>query len=263
MKKISHESPLCLLEKSREYNDYDYCLVHLLDQHPQYYNFFVESLRQKREVILDNSIFELGVAFDSKKFAYWIEKLQPTYYIIPDVLENADRTVIQFENWIKNYRDLPGKKIGVVQGKDLDEIIYCYRVIEDDCDKIAISFDYSLYRRLFPHSNEIVSWSIGRVLMINKLLTMGVINVNKPHHLLGVASIEEYKFYKTPEYDFIESVDTSNPIVFGILNMKYTTKNQFLKPRTKLVDFLEIQLSKSQRELIFSNIQYFRKSING
>ncbi len=29
--KISHEVPFCLLEKSREFNDYDYCLPHLMD----------------------------------------------------------------------------------------------------------------------------------------------------------------------------------------------------------------------------------------
>ena len=30
--KVSHEVPRCLLNNSREWNDYDYCLPHLLDQ---------------------------------------------------------------------------------------------------------------------------------------------------------------------------------------------------------------------------------------
>jgi len=30
--KISHEVPKCLLNNSREFNDYDYCLPHLLDE---------------------------------------------------------------------------------------------------------------------------------------------------------------------------------------------------------------------------------------
>ena len=29
---VSHESPLCLLEKSRTYNDYSYALVHLFEK---------------------------------------------------------------------------------------------------------------------------------------------------------------------------------------------------------------------------------------
>ena len=30
--KVSHEVPRCLLTASTEFNDYDYCLPHLLDQ---------------------------------------------------------------------------------------------------------------------------------------------------------------------------------------------------------------------------------------
>lgn len=263
MKKISHETPLCLLEESRVYNDYDYCLVHLLEQYPEYYSFFSESLNHGREVILDNSIFELGVAFDSKIFAEWVERLQPTYYIIPDVLEDMRGTINQFQDWIKNYNYLPGKRIGVVQGESLDEIIYCYQVIEPQCDKVAISFDYSLYRRIFPHSNEIVSWSMGRVLMINKLLSLGVININKPHHLLGCASREEFKFYQYPTYNFINSIDTSNPIVFGCLDKQYSDENQFIKPKIKLVELLNHNITNQERELIEYNIKRFREIVNG
>ena len=37
--KISHEVPKCLLNNSREFNDYDYCLPHLLDKDEHYRNF--------------------------------------------------------------------------------------------------------------------------------------------------------------------------------------------------------------------------------
>lgn len=263
MKKISHESPLCLLEKSREYNDYDYCLVHLLDQYPEYYRFFSESLKYEREVVLDNSIFELGVAFNSERFAKWIQRLHPTYYIIPDVLENMKKTVDQFQDWIKRYSYLPGKKIGVVQGKSLDEIVYCYQAIEPQCDKVAISFDYSFYRELFPHSNEIVSWSMGRVLMINRLLSLGVINTEKPHHLLGCASPNEFIFYRDSIYDFIDSIDTSNPIVHGILGVKYPQYGLWEKKRIKLVDLLSHNVTNQERELIEYNIKWFKEIVNG
>ena len=32
MVKVSHETPLCLLGDSEKFNDYDYCLPHLLDE---------------------------------------------------------------------------------------------------------------------------------------------------------------------------------------------------------------------------------------
>jgi hypothetical protein len=40
MVKVSHETPLCLLEDSRLFNDYDYCLPHLLDEEPGYLEYF-------------------------------------------------------------------------------------------------------------------------------------------------------------------------------------------------------------------------------
>ena len=41
--KISHEVPFCLLTKSREFNDYDYCLPHLMDENEEYRVFFQNS----------------------------------------------------------------------------------------------------------------------------------------------------------------------------------------------------------------------------
>ena len=78
MIKISHESPLSMLEISRTYNNYDYALVHLFETHPEYYKFFEDSVKMGRHVLLDNSIFELGKSFDPKRYAYLIQKLQPT-----------------------------------------------------------------------------------------------------------------------------------------------------------------------------------------
>ena len=38
--KVSHEVPRCLLTASPEFNDYDYCLPHLLDQDEEYKQYF-------------------------------------------------------------------------------------------------------------------------------------------------------------------------------------------------------------------------------
>jgi len=86
---ISHETPLSMLEESITYNDYDYALVHLFETHPDYLKFFKRSIACGREVLLDNSIFELGKSFDSVKFAEYVKELRPTYYIVPDVLEDG------------------------------------------------------------------------------------------------------------------------------------------------------------------------------
>ncbi len=43
MIKVSHEVPICLLEHSLKFNQYQYILPHLLDQNEQYREFFYKS----------------------------------------------------------------------------------------------------------------------------------------------------------------------------------------------------------------------------
>lgn len=95
MIKIAHESPLSIFDTVQSYTDIDYALVHLFEESEEYYDKFVEARHTKnREVILDNSIFELGKSFDPKKYSLWIKKLHPTWYIIPDVLERDRKSVV-------------------------------------------------------------------------------------------------------------------------------------------------------------------------
>ena len=260
--KVSHESPLVLLEESRKYNDYDYALVHLFDEIPEYYQFFKDSLNMGREVILDNSIFELGEAYNPDKFAEYIKELQPTYYIIPDKLNNCDKTVENLHYFIENYKDLNGKKIGVVQGRTYEDICRCYKSIEQHVDKIAIPFDYDYYLDIVPeaYGNKFQRWCRGRQLLLEMLLKDNVINVNKPHHLLGIALPQELKQYTN--YNWIESVDTSNPIVHGLYKTKYNNGVLEDKISTKLVDLIYSIVDEEQKQAINHNLKQFKQNIN-
>jgi hypothetical protein len=267
MIKISHESPLSMLEMSRTYNDYDYALVHLFETHPQYYQFFEDSLRLGRSVILDNSIFELGTAFDTEKYVEWINKLKPTEYIVPDALEDCDTTISQAEDWSKRVcYNIPGdsKTIAVVQGASYGELVKCYTALDKlGFEKLAISFDYSYYLSLFPHSNIWVSYAMGRVITLSNMLKDGVINTKKPHHLLGCAHPREFSFYNTPEFNWIESLDTSSPIVHGIKKVGYGDLfANWSKEKTKLVDLLNCVPDAEQEQWIAYNLEKFRKFVH-
>ena len=100
---VSHESPISILDKSLEYNDYCYALVHLFETHDKYYDFFVRAKTLNKEIYLDNSIFELGESFDHVKYAEWIEKLEPNLYIVPDVLEDYTETCNAWMQWESVY----------------------------------------------------------------------------------------------------------------------------------------------------------------
>jgi hypothetical protein len=104
---VSHETPLSILELSRTFNDYDYALVHKFEEDAEYYEFYKESLRLGRSIILDNSLFELETMFDSKEFAKYVQTLGDInsdnfYYIVPDALEEKDETINSFKDWKEN-----------------------------------------------------------------------------------------------------------------------------------------------------------------
>ena len=268
MIKISHESPLSMLEISRTYNDYDYALVHLFETHPQYYKFFKDSVAMGRHVLLDNSIFELGKAFDPKKYAYWVQALQPREFIVPDVLEDCQGTIDLAKKCLwKDWDFLSNSStIGVVQGKTYGELVKCYVTLDQELgiDKLAISFDYSYYLKLFPHPNKWVSYMMGRVMTLNQLMADGIINKDKPHHLLGCAHPREFSFYQGPGYYWIDTLDTSSPIVHGIKRVRYSNAiGKWNKESTKLVDLLEVVPDETQERIIASNLIDFRNYVNG
>jgi|6_EtaG_2_1085325.scaffolds.fasta_scaffold16173_2 hypothetical protein len=257
--KVSHEVPLSLLEKSRNFNDYDYCLVHFLPQYERYKLFYEESVKLGRHVLLDNSIFELGSSYNSEEFASWIKKLKPTEYIIPDVLDNGFETIKNLHLWLDRYGDLPGKKIGVVQGQSYEDAKDCYLEIVDKVDKVAFSFDSIFYEDFF-YDDGILSkyerWMFGRIFTLNKLAQDNIIDWKKPHHLLGCSLPQEFLYYRGLE--FIETIDTSNPIVHGLRGIKYEPWG-LLDKVGSMAEFVEIE--DFDLELIEYNIGVFRSFI--
>jgi len=265
MIKIAHEAPKSIFDEIQRFTDYDYALVHLFEEDEEYLKQFKEAASKGREIILDNSIFELEEAFDADRFSYWVNELKPTWYIVPDALEDAEKTMYQMGEWNVGYTNLPGKKIGVVQGKTYEEIKRCYEYMdkESEADMIAISFDYSYYTKSVPHANKYVSWMLGRVKLLGDLLKDGVINKDKKHHLLGCGLPQEFQFYKHSDYNWIYSLDTSNPVVHGLKGIRYKTDGLWSKERQKLFELINCDVSEDQLEKVKNNIQKFRWFTNG
>jgi hypothetical protein len=272
--KIAHECPLFLLEESRSFCDYDYGLVHLLDQYPEYYAFFVESLKMGREVILDNSVFELETAFDPEAFAAAVENLlkdskadpQLLTYIIPDVLDDGPATVANAKAFIKKYKKLPGRKMSVAQGKIILELQNCYRDLFPLVDKIGVSFNCKAYETWFetmqPEMPKLQQWVHGRQYFIETLFHAGWLSTEKPMHLLGIALPNEYGYYIHEHAElgkFIDSADTSNPIVHGMLGIRYNPLYGLEdKKSLKLADMIDSDKSSCDLNTIRFNIKVFR-----
>lgn len=260
--RVAHEAPLSIFKRVQSLTDYDYALVHLFDESEEYYEIFKDAIRRGRYVILDNSIFELGKAFDIDKFADYVRLLKPTAYIIPDSLEDMGGTIANYLEWVELYNDLPGEKIGVVQGSNWEEIVTCYNFMSEMADKIAISFDYSFFQEQFPNEpTKYHSWMKGRQKLLSDLVDAGIINTNKPHHLLGCGLPQEFAQYKT--YNWIDTIDTSNPVVHGMAGVRYNKADNLYTLEDKLSNKLCTMLNSAVDKIddVVYNIKCFRANI--
>ena len=261
---ISHEVPLSIIEKSKQFNDYDYCLLHLTYTHPEYKQFFINSRKEGRLTLLDNSLFELGEALTNEQLAAGVNELKPTWYVVPDCLDDKDATILRFKNFKKDYPKLPGVCIGVVQGRTLDELIECYKFMSEHADKIAIPFDsmgFSILSR--DRSKDRLQVNMyGRRAFIKLLVDNKIWNDKKPHHLLGCSLAEEFSYPLYREIN-IETIDTSNPIVAGIKGYKYGSNGLTIKPSTKLCDLIDYKCSEEDMKLIQYNVGMFKEICHG
>ncbi len=265
---VSHECPLELMDQSRVFNDYDYALVHLFEnsnpRNLEYYSFFEKSLLLGRRVILDNSVFELENQFDSNRFFFWVNKLRPTDYIIPDKLEDFQATVDSIYTWLSTYPIINGcNSMGVIQGKSEAEAIECYKSIVSVVDKVAISFDYSFYLNYTPDDGSLTKWqrfAIGRQKFLDVLEQKSFFDKNKKYHLLGCSVPQEFVHYKNKPW--YESVDTSNPIVHAIKGICYTDDGLVNKEKQKLVDLFATKASDVDVSILEHNLTKFYSFCN-
>ena len=259
MIKRYHEAPKCIFNKVQQYTDGDYALVHLFETDPEYLEMFKKALADGRDVILDNSIFELGTSFDHDRFAYWINELKPTWYIVPDVWKNGPATVKMFFEFFNKHprRTLNGKVIGVAQGNTLDEVMTCYQAIEPYCDMIAFNFDFSTYAN-HPSVGipKRLLMSLGRFKMLEHLDAYGVINTSKPHHLLGCGVPQEICWYPK-DWSWVRSMDTCHPVMEGMVGRSYDVNlpGQIEKDPTKMCDMMNAPISDLVWEIIEHNLK--------
>lgn len=256
--KISHEVPFCLLEQSREFNDYDYCLPHLLDENEEYRNFFYESKKMGRYIIMDNSLHELGEAYDTDRLLHWVNELKPDEFIVPDVWEDCEASLKNAEEWLLINLPEETTKIVVVQAKYWVEAKSCFDAyLGYGYKKIAISYGASWYNDICPHPNKDLGKAMGRWLFVNDLYKNFLRSKDIKIHLLGTASPIEFGMYSN--IPNIETIDTSNPIMAAIGEMPYHNLGLNSKPKANMNDFQDSDIESINIDLVEYNVEQFRK----
>ena len=258
--KISHEVPFCLLEKSKEFNDYDYCLPHLMDQNEEYKNFFYESKKQGRYIVMDNSLHELGEAYNTERLMHWIEEIKPDEFIVPDVWENCEESIQNATIW--DLYDFPKgvEKVAVVQAKSIHEASLCVKAYKDlGYGKICFSYGASYYNDICTHPNKDLGKALGRLMVISTLLKTGELKQDDRIHLLGCAVPQEFGWYSG--INCIESIDTSNPVMAALEGIKYEESGLNYKPKANMNGYFYMLNDKIDYSILTHNLEKF-KTIN-
>ena len=259
--KISHEVPLSLLKHNYEWSDYDYLLPHLLDKHPEYKEYFLQAGKDGRFIICDNGLFE-GVKHTTQDLLEKIDLIQPNIFIVPDEWNEREITAKNAKHWTQYKLPFKTKLMVVLQGKTVNEIHTLYQQCVDlGYTHFAFNHSSVVYQELGGSENPLANQSVGRVLLIQYLLTQNVIKDHHYIHLLGASTPQEFIYYRDAHPTLINSVDTSNPIICGALGTRYSEIGLLTKPSNKIEEFMEQNLEDKLEDIIF-NISAFKKFCN-
>jgi len=223
--KVSHEFPIDYLKEGQQYIDYEFCLPHLLDQSDKYKEYFLEAKQKGRYIIMDNSLHELGEPYYADRLYYWLNRLEPNEFIVPDYWEDVNATLVKAKEWI--YRKIPTSitLMAVVQANNKSDAIRCYDILKTQgYKKIAFSYGANWYYQeglstTPDENNKFLTKGYGRYNFIKELYDKGLIVDNDKIHLLGCNLPQEFSLFKG--LPFIDTIDTSNPVIHGLAGIKY------------------------------------------
>jgi len=218
----------------------------------------MESKDLKRYVVMDNSLHELGQAYDTDRLLYWISKLEPNEFIVPDVWEDKNKTIRNAREWVSINLPSPVTKVAVAQGDTITELATCIETFKSlGYEKYALSYGASFYNRVGTyHPNIHFSKMFGRIHTVYTLYQMGVICDTDRVHLLGCSLPQEFVYYKG--MPFLESIDTSNPIMAAFEGIIYENYGLDVKPSLKIDEVMIHPKDQIDYFKLVSNVEKFR-----
>ena len=258
--KVSHEVPSCLLSASPEFNDYDYCLPHLLDQDDDYLQYFKNAKEAGRYIIMDNLLHELGEAYDYDRLKHWIKEIEPNEFIVPDVWMNCAQTAAQAKYWLQFKYPKNTKITAVIQGENKNQAYLCASLLANlGYKKLCVSYGATWYNDFFPHTNPDMGKALGRVRFVQGLLNLKQLKDIK-FHLLGCSIPQEFGWYDNNPR--IESIDTSNPIMAALENTLYNERGLNSKPKANMNDYFNMAWEDVDYLNVLHNTTLFREINN-
>ena len=263
---ISHEIPRCLIDEHQDFiSDYQFVLLHKILEDKDYAEMVCEFAGCGEFTYLDNSCFELGESLDNDILYDWYERLEPNYVVLPDVLGDKKRTLERSLEFANDYPITSTHAMPVIQGSTPDEMIECYNAfIEYGEEKagggqlwpiIGIPFVYS-WQDKDPtlQANE-------RIKLLEKM-DRECIRKEYRHHLLGTWQAREFAHYR--DYDWIHSIDTSNPVMSALDGTIYAGIHGLTqKPKSTFDTVYDMKEEDINLDLLYYNVDTFRQIVTG
>jgi predicted transcriptional regulator len=141
--------------------------------------------------------------------------------------------------------------MGVIQGKNYKELFECFDYMNPRCDLVAIPFSSKAYTNRFYNNSEHEAKAIGRVKLIRSLIKNGNVRKNSLH-LIGMKLPIELELYTKEEKEYIYSLDTANPVQFGMEEYEYPEDLEEVKTKPKFM-FTEENLKTEPTLTLFNN----------
>lgn len=259
--KLAIESPVPLLPWITSLTDFDFLLIHLLEEARGYKYFFSgESSfdRRGRTMILDNSENELGTPYDLDAVIVKAKEIGAHYICPPDYHKDSQRTLDSVKEALQR-SDLGSLKIlPVVHGSSLDDVQTLMNIYRHQLNLTRVALPYRGWMSKEADTTEMANC---RIATVKKAIFERIDEI----HLLGMNTLDELATLRS--FPIVKSIDTSAPIKYGIAGHalgidRPLTKEELHVNLGNVHTLLPADLTDS-RELIFYNVAYLRKLIGG
>jgi hypothetical protein len=237
--KLAAEIPTKYLTDWSPLFDLDFALAHKVIENKSYERFYAG--REKgRQLILDNSMHELGRPMEPIELEEACKRVNPDYIIAPDMLGEVEQN---YEWYVQTSRLLGSRcKIAVVMcGRSSEEReLFLGNVREASLLCLPFREDRLLWYR--EHHKSLERWD--RV------------------HLLGVSTPEDLRWFSNRakrDTPFRWSVDTSKPIKWGLQRKLTSTLPTLRGCPLSSAELLDVDdVDENQLVHIFHNIAHLR-----
>lgn len=230
-------TPTEYLERYASQSNMHLVLAHLVDTDEKYAQFYAGRTEFK---IMDNGAFELGESYAPDRLLELAAKCKADVIVLPDYPgQSQDLTIDAAMKFAPIFKEAGYKTMFVPQSRKGDaagwQEAYEWATVDNELvDVIGMSI------LGIPNAIPNVHKAFARVVMTERLQTLGVFNYDKPHHYLGLNSGPALEIPSLLNMGVLTSCDSSSPVWAGICGNEYSENTDSFMTTAKIkkhVDF--------------------------